>query len=255
MKQIFRSIFGRQHGRDHLDFWLGSRLGLPPLTSKYYHLKGKVGEEQDSTPTLFCTALDFISESIEDGLFSVSDISEITTKQIYTSLLETLPRPQIEFKRPEQDWPLTWERLKSGAISSEARSYLYLIIHDRVSTRERGNRLMPGRFPSNLCGLCGNSVESCTHRYLYCEYVSEVWEWIWATSQILEPTLAFSDETSLLRFDFPKGLRENSILWLVGNFIELVEKEVVSKGKVLKLSCVLGYLKQKKTGFSSSSNS
>ena len=105
---------------------------------------------------------------------------------------------------------------------------------------------MPRRFPSNLCDRCGDIVESCTHRYLYCMFISEVWEWIWATSQTLEPTLAFSDETSLLRLDFPKGLRENSILWLVGSYVELVEKEVVSKEKKLELSYVKGYLKQKK---------
>ena len=249
MRQFFRSIFGKQHGKNHIDFWLGSRLGLPQLTSDYYHLKGKAGSERDCTPPLFCSALSLISEAFADGIFSVSDVKDLTTKQIYVSLLDTLPAPQVELKYLDQDWQLTWERLQSGALDTEARSYLYLIIHDRVGTKERGHRLMPRKFTSNLCNRCLIFVEDCNHRYMHCSFVSEIWGWVLATSQILEPSLAFSDEKSFLRLDFPKGFRENALLWLIGNYVELVEREVVSKDKKLDLQSVQGYLKQKKNTF------
>ena len=111
--------------------------------------------------------------------------------------------------------------------------------------QERGHRLMPRRFPSNMCDHC-QEVESCTHRYLRCSLVSETWEWILSTSQVLEPSIAFVEESSLLRLNYPKGLRENAVLWLIGNYVELVEKEVICKDKKLDLHSVQGYLKQKK---------
>ena len=68
-----------------------------------------------------------------------SDFNEITTKEIYLELLTDIEPPKVEDKYSHQDWKLTWERLNSGTLSQQSKSYLYLLIHDRVGTRERGH--------------------------------------------------------------------------------------------------------------------
>ena len=156
--------------------------------------------------------------------------------------LENLPSPIIMSKLPNQNWPLTWERLQSACLSPEGKSYFYLIIHERV----RGHRLMPLRFPSNLCLHCGVDRDTYQHRYLYCPFVSEVWSWVWSIAVKLDPLISNYDNISILRLDFFKGLRENAILWLLGCYVEIVESEVVSKDKKLDLPTVIGHLKQKK---------
>ena len=50
----------------------------------------------------------------------------------------------------------------------------------------------------------------------------------------------------MIRLDFPLSLRENTIIWLLGTYITLVEIEVVSKENRLLPSSVIGLLKQKK---------
>ena len=229
-----------------LTFGLAKDLDFPLYLQNSYHIKGRVGSERDVTPPLFQIALDYISKSLDDGLLTPEETKEVTTKQLYQLFIEDLPPPNIVLKLPEQNWSLTWERLQNGSLSPEARSYLYLIVHERVSTRDRGHRLMPQRFPSNLCLHCGTEVATYQHRYLYCSFVSDIWDWLWDTARILEPSLTLTGEISLLRLNFIKGLQENSLLWLLGSYIEMVEKEVICKEKRLNLSSVLGHLKQKK---------
>ena len=88
MRQILRSIFGRSHGRGHIDFWLGQKLDLPELSTRFYHLKGRAGSEIDTIPPLFSTALSSFTEALDEGIVSPSELKTVTTKQLYLSLLE-----------------------------------------------------------------------------------------------------------------------------------------------------------------------
>ena len=239
VKQIFRSITGHNRGREVFDFWLGSRLGLPQLSSTFFHLKGRLGRETDSTPPLFTSALKFILKSFEDNHFLPSDIEDITTKNIYLCLLEDLPSPLIVQKYPERNWSQVWKRLKSGVLSSESRSFLYLLVHERVGTKERGNRLMPGRYPSPGCPHCGLN-ETILHRYSECVYVSEAWEWLRLKLATLDLFIVTIDDLDILTLNFETGLRDNAILWMIGVYVDLVETDVVIRGNKLRLSSGVG---------------
>ena len=108
---------------------------------------------------------------------------------------------------------------------------------------------MPRRFPSSLCTLCDPNVsaeETCSHRYLHCEQVSEAWEWVRTILVVLEPSTSLLDDISVLRLSFARSLRENAILWVIGNYVELVEAEVVLKQNKLDHNTMLGYFRQRK---------
>ena len=87
---------GNKHGRSHIDFWLGSRLDLPSLSSTYHHLLKRNGRAVDSTPPLYKFAFSIVSNCKTDGFFEPSDIDTITTKDLYTCFLDELPVPVIE---------------------------------------------------------------------------------------------------------------------------------------------------------------
>ena len=183
-------------------------------------------------------------------MFNPSDIEDLTAKDIYSCLLSDIPRPKIEDKYPENNWSQIWKRLQNGVLSLESRSFLYLIIHERVGTKERGNRIMPGRYPSPHCPRCSDenirSVENIIHRYTQCILVEEVWEWVRSQIVSLDISLDLSLDKDLLSLNFPLGLRENAVMWLLGIFVELVEVEVVRKGNNLKIDQVIGIYKQRK---------
>ena len=248
MKQLFRSITGNPRGRNHIDLWLGSRLSLPHLTSTFYHLKGRAGRGTDSTPQIFKTALKFVLKSLEDGIFMPNDIEEVTTKILYSCFIEDLPTPISEQKYTERDWPLIWKRVQSGVLSPAAKSHFYLLAHERVGTRERGNRLMPGRYPSSQCPRCCLPItpETILHRYVNCFFVNEAWEWLRAHLTTLDICLDLLDDSEFISLTFPKGLQEHSVLWMLSLYIEIVEREVVLKQHKLDLAFVIGFFKQKK---------
>ena len=105
---------------------------------------------------------------------------------------------------------------------------------------------MPGRFTSPLCPRCGLEPETASHRHLLCEHVCQAWEWVRYLILSLDSLLSAYSDKELLHLEYPKGLRENAILWLIGNFVELVESEVVLKNHKLNSSSIKGLFKQKK---------
>ena len=127
---------------------------------------------------------------------------------------------------------------------------MYLIIHERVGTRERGHRLMPNKYQTSNCPRCTRSVESIKHRYIECSFVSEVWAWIQGRILHLDPFLGEHDDLCLLQLKFSSSIHDNAITWLLGNFISLVEKEVVSKNNNLSLPFVIGAFRQLKISHS-----
>ena len=59
-------------------------------------------------------------------------------------------------------------------------------------------------------------------------------------------SLHSTEDSDFLSLNFEKGLRENAVLWLLGLYVEVVEKEVVLKGSKLSISFMKGHFKQKK---------
>ena len=104
---------------------------------------------------------------------------------------------------------------------------------------------MPTRFSNDTCSHC-EYPETIHHRYLHCSYVSDAWNWIQNIIYCLDPNLRINDETVLLHFYFDKGLRENAIVWLLGNFIQLVETHVMSRNQKLDIHSLQGILKERK---------
>ena len=107
---------------------------------------------------------------------------------------------------------------------------------------------MSGRFPNARCPRCGdqNYRETISHRYLTCVYVAEQWEWVKFTITSLDIGIDAVNDQDLISLNFPYSLRENAILWLLGQYIEVVEKEVVLKGVKLDTNFIKCLFKQKK---------
>ena len=105
---------------------------------------------------------------------------------------------------------------------------------------------MHGRFPSPLCPNCSRQPESIGHRYLWCENVNQTWEWLINIMYSLDRSLYLFSDEEILKLEFPKGLRENAILWLLGVYISLVERESVLKHNILDKNSAKGHFKQMK---------
>ena len=129
---------------------------------------------------------------------------------------------------------------------------LYLLIHQRIGTKERGNRLMPGRFPSPACPRCLTQheplgiPETICHRYSECLSVISCWEWLRSKLVLLDVSILACQDIDLLSLDFERSIRENAILWMLGIYAEVIDQEVVLRGRRLDVQTITGIFKQRK---------
>ena len=165
----------------------------------------------------------------------------LTGQTLSTSFTETMPQTPVEIKYPERDFKVVWNRLKNGVLSKYGRNILYLIIHERTFTRQRGFRLLPRKYDSPNCQFCGLE-DTVTHKYATCLKVKEAWGKLRDILQQLDSLFIFESDHSILNLYFPKLTRENASIWLVGKFVEIVEKEVYINGKVLSGDNLMGWL-------------
>ena len=85
-------------------------------------------------------------------------------------------------------------------------------------------------------------VLSIRHRYIQCSFVSDIWVWIYHKILHLDPFLVDLEDFHLIQLKFDASIHDNAIIWLLGNYVLLVEKEVVSKNNKLSLPFVKGFL-------------
>ena len=108
---------------------------------------------------------------------------------------------------------------------------------------------MPGRYPSDKCQRCkpDEISETIRHRFIQCRRVSHIWNWL--LEQVLvqiEPLCANIDDFDLLCLNFPRTMRDNGILWLIGTYVDIIEKEILIRENAISVNQVRGLLKQRK---------
>ena len=92
-----------------------------------------------------------------------------------------------------------------------------------------------GQFPSLVINLV-----------LSCACVHPAWLWLRELIYSVDISLTSSDKHSLIDLSFPRGLRDNAVLWLLGVFVDLVERDTVIKGNILSAEIASGWVKQRK---------
>ena len=170
------------------------------------------GTKQVYNCKFFDHTRDLIVEAIECERLPLKKLETATTKSLYISFTETMPPPAIELTHVDREWDLVWRRLHSGVLTSTSRDTLYLIIHDRLYTRERGHRLMPGRVDDNLCQRCYLGSETISHKFQFCQHSFECWETIRELIDTAQPLCTSESDHSLLNLYFSAFHNDNTIV-------------------------------------------
>ena len=180
------------------------------------------------------------AESLSCERFKLSAILSVTTKSLFESFTDTMPPPKVELKYPERDFRLTWQRINNPVIDKHARTTLYLLIHERYGTRERGFRLMPTHYITPLCRNCHVDIEFPSHLFASCDWVKEAWKKLRSILENLDMNIAHISDENLLHLNFHHSLRESAILWLMGIYIEYVDNELIANKRKLSSRTFLG---------------
>ena len=158
-------------------------------------------------PFIFKHVSELMSEAILCERVDKTSLSGTTTKDLFKSYTETMPPSNIEMSYVERDWNKVWKRLCSNVLHPHARNCLFLIIHERVHTRERGYRILRHLYDSPLCLRCtSGSVDSQLHRYTKCLSTREAWFTFRELVESIDHLILFESDHSLLHFDWMKVL-------------------------------------------------
>ena len=109
-------------------------------------------------------------------------ISTMTTSMWYRVILESTVthavglsgtrelRPcKVEEKHPENDWERIWTYLIIPGLPSDLTSFLWLMLHNLLPTKERLFRLNMPNINENTCDLCNTeAIDNLQHALLKC---------------------------------------------------------------------------------------
>ena len=118
-----------------------------------------------------------------------------------------------------------------------------MIIHEIYPTRERGHKISPHIYNTPLCGSCNLSIESQEHKFCLCPTVYEAWAQLRELFENLDFYMVFESNHSLLNLYFSEPLSGPTILWLLGEYVDLVANNHERGCKVLSKYYLLRHLR------------
>ena len=236
LTQLLRlAKYGDSKSRGHASFWLGEILeDLDPDLNQYVHPK--------VVPAYFQNLAEIITDARIADLVTSNNWKIITNKFIYHSYLKTLPDSKTEV---EADAPLSdvWKRLGNASLSAEVKEVLYLLVHNKLPTKERLFRIKTVHDP--YCGRCeNNEIGDRVHYFCSCNSVIDAWN---SVSDILSVLLGQTvSQSELITLRFPKSHNDTEVTWLIGVYIYFVWKTFQGERKdLVDRDQLFGFLKYK----------
>ena len=244
---------------NHLKFWIGNFQRNWGELQNYPHAKADVDTPWDKESALTMHYKKLLEE-FEYGQrnkyydkFTASSLKMMTAKMLYQLNTTTFTPPAIVFKREVPDWALVWSRVATLMVEPRGREMLYMIVNNVYPTQERLWRinrektLENRRVLSNICQQCNQGVvQDCVHLFTECDKVQEGWFWLRTRILGLLPDCQGMSNFEILHLMFPKDSRvEDEVMFLVGNWTQLVYEEAVLRDRKLLDQFVRGHFQYK----------
>ena len=199
---------------------LGDRSIINPGTTPYYNTE----------------FFNIILSVKNEGLLNVTTM---TSKSWYRVLLENnvthrvredgsreLKPCRAELNFHDRNWDVIWMLTVTPGLPSELSSFLWLLFHNILPTRERLFRMQIS--PSPLCDLCQmNTVDDMQHALLECPYNDSTGAYLLRCLQTVAPNLGADQVFS---FNFPMDTDLNlPIMYIFSSLLHQVWKCRLSK--------------------------
>ena len=193
--------------------------GLPPYYSQQFF--DTIRQVHDNTTMNVATmsSTEWYNILVEENC--TMHTSDDGTRQLLPSRTELL--------WPENDWSRSWQLARCKGLRSEITTFLWRLLHNILPTQERTSRFV--RNSSPLCKLCNDQLpEDQQHALFYCTYNSNTSSALINSISTILPNIT---TRQLLLLDIePNEANEFPVVWIVGNFLNLVWSSRVEKRQV-----------------------
>ena len=255
MKQLCRMLSLPNEDTYRLvGYWLGSFLQDTGLGEDFPHLAevGPVSHLMSRSFPLHQDMLDTFLESVGRGEIKNSNTQEVTTKEIYKSRMSSLlTPPKIETKFPLVNFPkLVYPRYNHAVLEAKQGDIMFAMIHGIYKNRQR--LFQQDRTDDPLCTnqACKNSNLAHSVEHIFCGCFRVRTAWLWVRQKLLvlwgdQGPLTAPTNQEIIMLMYPKVTQEAETIFLLGIFMELVDREVVGKHKELLVGTVKGVFQAK----------
>ena len=191
-------------------------------------------------------------EALEEGLireeYDPMKLDITTTSIIYKGrAADIIPPPKVVLKYPSVDFVnLVYPRLGYSILEAEPRDVLFCIVHNIHPTKQR--LFEQGRVQNASCPIpeCQGRSQDIEHIFSSCTLVSQAW--IWLRTRLLRflPQTVGAGGTTIVDFlllQFPQDNMDKEVVWLLGNYCDIVVKLVIGKKKRLTANRVAALVK------------
>ena len=173
-----------------------------------------------------------------------------TTSTIYKGrAADVIPPPKVERKYPAVNFvDLVYPRLVYSILEAEPRDVLFCLVHNIQPSKQR--LYEQGRAQDAACTIpeCQGRSQNIEHIFSSCTLVNQAWLWLRTRLlRFLPQTVGARGTTSedFLFLQFPKDTMDKEVVWLLGNYCDIVLKEVVRKKKRLTAERVEALVKSR----------
>ena len=236
LTQLLRLLkFGDHKSLGHASFWLGEIL--EELNSDF-----NLGFHPKDSPAYFQYLAYLITDVQIMDLLTVENWKVISNKIVYKSFVQSLPDPKIEVEAGSS-MSLVWKRLSSLSLSADVKEILFLLVHNKLPTKERLFRIKTVQDP--FCDRCDkHAIGNREHYFCSCNSVSDVWKEV---SDILISLLGKTvSSEDLITLKFSKSSKDTEVTWLIGSYIYFVWKKYREGNKdYISRGHLFGYLRFK----------
>jgi hypothetical protein len=267
LKQTLRMLEDKTADHhNHLKFWLGNFMGnwgdLTTMANdpgeRHPHAKrtgvvvdGPLRKESALTPH-FEKLLVELKYGEKNEYFGLNNIRQVTAKMLYKVNTTTFTPPAIIYKRNVPDWKQVWNRVGSLMMEPRGREISYMVVNNVYPTQERLYRINMDKTADKrrvwtaICQNCKQGVvEDCLHLFMECDRFKEGWLWVRRRIQTLLVVMQGLSNYELLLLSFPWEIGENEVVWLMGQWLQLVYEEVVVRGRNMGDQLVRGHFRYK----------
>ena len=251
-----KALFTRQTGRmlrrkgkgfEHISYWLGSSMA-DQIT---LHENGPRTAQPPSG--LHLQMRHCISAGLQRG--DEAQLLNSTAKMIYSSLCEDLSKPRLALETAdEEEVKRVFARLSSKVLNVQQRHAIFCLVNKLVRNKEymcrvwdRGDAMCD--HDPDESGECAGVEQTVAHLYQTCGRVSEAWSWLlsFITAGVLGVPPGSVKEEELLDMMFEVShYFEKEVTWLLGNYYEYINKEAISKDRVVKAAELQAVLRGRK---------
>ena len=238
----------------HLGYWLGAHLVNTECGEDFPELAelGPVSHQLQRKSPLHGQMLHLFEEALMRREVEKSNLTAVKTKLVYLSRMEDQATPpNVESKYPHIDFSdLVYPRLTHPVLEAKQKDIIFTLVHGIYKNRARLHD--QGRADDPLCPhpACREDdlAQDIEHIFCSCHLVREAWLWvrrkvIRLLSRLGPPPIVSCEELILVMF--PRCTEETEVMFLLGNYIELVDKNAVNKQKVLRVDSMKGVLEAK----------